>query len=81
MAEAVGELATPDIERVDAARTALEQDVGEAAGRGADIEGRHPVGSIPKASSAAASLWPPRLTYGSGAATSTAVPGSMGHRA
>ena len=32
-----------------------------------------PAGSIPKASSAAASLWPPRLTYGSGAATSTGV--------
>ena len=30
-----------------------------------------PVGSIPNASSAAASLWPPRLTYGSGAVTST----------
>ena len=30
-----------------------------------------PVGSIPNASRAAASLWPPRLTYGSGASTST----------
>ena len=35
-----------------------------------------PAGSIPNASSAAASLWPPRLTYGSGASTSTGVVGS-----
>ena len=32
-----------------------------------------PAGSIPNASSAAASLWPPRLTYGSGSATSIAT--------
>ena len=40
-----------------------------------------PAGSTPNASSAAASLWPPRLTYGSGTATSTACPDRRGHPA
>ena len=67
-AERLGELPAADVDGVDAARAALEQDVGEAAGRGADVEAdaARPDRS-PKASSAAASLCPPRLTYGSGA--------------
>ena len=43
---------------------ALEQHVGEAAGRGADVERAAAGGSTPKASSACASLTPPRPTYG-----------------
>ena len=37
-AQRLGELAAPDVEGVDAARAALQQDVGEAAGRRADVE-------------------------------------------
>ena len=36
--EWLGELAAPDVDRVDASRPALEQDVGEPAGRRADVE-------------------------------------------
>ena len=72
-AERLGELAAAHVESVDAGRAALQQDVGEAAGRGADVEADEARGSIPNASSAAASLCPPRLTYGSGASTSTLV--------
>ena len=57
--ERLGELAAPDVDRVDARRAALEQHVGEAAGRRAHVEADQPGGSIPNASSAAASLWPP----------------------
>ena len=65
----LGELAATDVESVDAARAALQQHVREAAGRRADVEADAAGGSIPNASSAAASLWPPRLTYGSGASS------------
>ena len=34
----LGELSATDVERIDPARAALEQDIGEAAGRGAHIE-------------------------------------------
>ena len=36
--ERLGQLAATDVERVDAGRAALQQDVGEAAGGGADVE-------------------------------------------
>ena len=39
--ERLGELAATHVESVDAARAALQQDVGEAARRGADIERGH----------------------------------------
>ncbi len=41
-AERLGQLAAADIEGVDAGGAALQQDVGEAAGRGADIERDQP---------------------------------------
>ena len=37
--ERLGELSAADVERVDPGRAALEQDVGEAAGRRPDVEG------------------------------------------
>ena len=40
--ERVGELAPPDVDGVDAGGAALEQDVGEAAGRRADVEADEP---------------------------------------
>ena len=70
--ERLRELAAAHVERVDAAGAALQEDVGEAAGRCADVEAYRPARVDPNASSAAASLWPPRLTYGSGRATSRA---------
>ena len=59
------ELAVADVERDDACGAALQQDVGEAAGRRADVERRpcRPT-SMPNASSACASFRPPRPTYG-----------------
>ena len=45
-AERLGELAATHVERVDAPRAALQQDVGEAAGRGPDVEAARPAGSI-----------------------------------
>ena len=69
----------PDVDRVDVARAALQQHVGEAAGRGTDVEAAASrPGRSPNASSAAASLWPPRLTYGSGRSTSIGGSGSTG---
>ena len=41
-AQRVGELSAAHVESVDPARAALEQDVGEAAGRGADVERDQP---------------------------------------
>ena len=41
-AQRFGELAATDVERVDAARAALQQDVGEPAGRRADVEADEP---------------------------------------
>ena len=41
-AERFGELSAAHVESVDPARAALQQDVGEAAGRGADIERDEP---------------------------------------
>jgi hypothetical protein len=41
----VGELAAPDIDRVDPGRAALQQDIAEAAGRGASVEA-DPAGRI-----------------------------------
>ena len=59
------ELAVADVERDDARGAALQQHVGEAAGRGADVERRRvPATSMPNVSSACASLRPPRPTYG-----------------
>jgi len=45
-------------------RPALEQNLGKATGRGADIERDEALGSRPKASSAAASFIQPRETKG-----------------
>jgi hypothetical protein len=42
----------------------LQEHVGEAARRGADVEGHRPAGVMPKTSSACASFRPPRPTYG-----------------
>ncbi len=42
------QLAAPDVDRVDAPRAAREQHLGEAAGRGADVETDAIGGSIPK---------------------------------
>ncbi len=39
VAQLPGELPVPDIDGIDASRAALQQHVGEAAGRGADVEG------------------------------------------
>ena len=47
-------------------RAALQQAVGEAAGRGADVEAAAPGDATPSASSALASLMPPRETNGGG---------------
>ena len=57
------ELAVADVERDHARRAALQQHVGEAAGRGADVERDAAARrSMAKASSACASLRPPRPT-------------------
>ena len=58
------ELSVADVERDDARGAALQQHVGEAAGRRADVERAAPRGSIANTSSACASLTPPRPTYG-----------------
>ena len=59
------ELAVADVERDDTGRAALEQHVGEPAGRRADVERQAALPArSPKASSACASLTPPRPTYG-----------------
>ncbi len=54
----------PDVERDHARGAALQQDVGEATGRRADVERATTGASMAKASSAWASLMPPRPTYG-----------------
>ena len=56
------ELAAADVERDRPRRPALEQAVGEAAGRGADVEAVAALGSTPSESSAASSFSPPRET-------------------
>ena len=59
------ELAAADVERDDAGGAALQQDVGEAAGRRADVERAAPVRIDARTRRArAASLTPPRPTYG-----------------
>ena len=76
LAQAVVELAVGDVERDHVGRAALEQAVGEAAGRGADVE-RAAAGDVdPSASSALASLTPPRETYGGGPSTSSSTAAS-----
>jgi hypothetical protein len=64
---ALVQLAVADVERDHARGAALQQHVGEAAGRRADVEAVEAAGSTPNASSACASLSPPRETYGGGA--------------
>jgi hypothetical protein len=67
------QLGLADVDRVNARGAARQQSVGEAAGRGPDIEKTRPAGSKPKWSSAAASFTPPRDTYGcAGSARNTA---------
>ena len=75
----LGELAAAHVESVDPARAALQQHVREAAGRRADVEAdAGPPDRSRTRRAPAASLWPPRLTYGSGAATATGA--SAGRR-
>ena len=58
------ELAASDVDRDDVRGAPLQQAVGEAAGRRADVDARaRPRTSTANASSAAASLCPPRETY------------------
>ena len=63
LAERPRQLSVADVDRDHAARAAAQQAVGEAAGRGADVE-RHACRRrrCAKASSAPASFSPPRLT-------------------
>ena len=58
------ELAVSHVERDDLTGATLEQHVGEAASRRADVQRGRPRTSIAKVSSAWASFTPPRLTYG-----------------
>ena len=72
------DLPVADVERDDPRGAALEQDVGEAAGGGADVERLASVDRNPNVSSACASLRPPRPTYGwSGAMSATSADGSI----
>ena len=72
--ERLGELSTTDIERIDPARTALEQDVGEATGRRADVEGHQTrQGRSRRRRAPRPACAPPRLTYGSAWATAIVV--------
>ena len=64
------ELSVADVDGDDLRRAAREQDIGEASGRGADVEADEARGSSAKASSAAASLTPPRDAQGWGASAS-----------
>ena len=66
-----------DIDGVDLRRAMVQQHIGEAAGRGADIDATRPPGERPKCSIACASLTPPRETQGwSWPRTSSGVPGA-----
>ena len=56
------ELPVADVDGDHARRAALEQHVGEAAGRRADVEAVGPAGSTPSGSSPCASFSPPRET-------------------
>ena len=56
------ELPVADVERDDAHGAALQQHVGEAAGRGADVQALAALDGDLKASSAWASFSPPRPT-------------------
>ncbi len=58
------QLPVTDVDGDDMARAARQQNVGEAARRGADVETEAPVGSTPNCSSACASFTPPRDTQG-----------------
>ena len=57
-------------------RAALEQAVGEAPVEAPTSSARRPDTSIPSASSALASLMPPRETYGGGASTASSTASS-----
>ena len=67
------ELPVADVDRDHPRGAGLEQAVGEAAGRGADVGAVAPATSTPNASSALRSFSPPRETYGAGCSTSSST--------
>ncbi len=72
-AQPLVDLPAADVERGHVRRARLQEAVGEAAGRGADVEALEPETSISKAASAVASLSPPRETNAGPWSTSSAA--------